>query len=499
MSPASTKSINIEQAINECDDLIRKGQISEATNALRQIEIKKIPDRLRARVANLCRRVRLAHVGLTVLRPIVRPSRLSPRKQPSSKDVAEYALLLEKIGAVPEALFLINSIMPSKDPELLFAKAACHINQWNYEAAEPLLKECASTASNPYQQLIAKVNWAATLTELRKFDEAFSVLDECIKEASENNHQRLKANCLEIRAQIYIAHKEFNKARLDLQSSLNILGIAPTLEPLHIRKWIALIDAFEKQSIAPLEYFKQEAAKANDLSSVRDTELNILKITKDEKKLDFLYAGTPLQGFRRHIERELEQEITKTDFVIAFGNTDDQSPTLDLLASEFQSKNKVYDLAPGRITYRLFEILLKDFYGTSSIGSLFSELFTEEYYNVKTSPERIRQVIYRTRKWLKDHELPFAIHEVDSCYKILIEKPLFLKIAFRNMSSDPYLSLVNRFKNTFNDQLFSAKEAQIKIQLSYGSWHRFSSWATANGYLVVSKQNKKTFYKVSQK
>lgn len=499
MKQGLAKPQKIEHVISECDERIRKGLIPQAIQMLQQLELNKISDPLRARVANLYRRVHLVHNGLTVLRPIVRPSRLSRRKIPTVQDISEYALLLEKIGAVPEALYLLSSFKTMNDPELLFAKAACHIHQWNYEEAELLLKECASNTSDPYRRLIAKVNWVAALVELQNYDQALSTLEECIQETQLQNYQRLNANCLEISAQINIGLKQYKKARQDLEISTQILGIAPTLEPLHIRKWISLIDALEKKSTEPLEVFKQAALNANNLSSVRDTELNILKIVRNEEKLDFLFAGTPLPGFRRHIERELGHKIQKTQFMIPFGKVDEHSAKIDLLTSEFELKNHVLDLCPGRVTFKLFETLLKDFYGVSSVGSLFSYLFPEEYYNTKTSPERVRQVIYRTRKWLKENELPFSIVEIDSCYRIVVEKPVFVKISTQTSQSDPLFSLFTRLMTVFGDHSFSAKEAQEKMKLSYGSWHRFCSWAVEQGYLVSFKEERKTLYKMSQK
>src|SRR5688572_13616984 len=117
-----------EKLVRDCDEYIRAGQDQKAERALADLEIPKIPRKWRLPLATLCRRVALVSTGLKILSPIVSPSNKTFGATPN--ETAEYAALLQKFGAVEDALRIFKEVDVSKAPEALMHRAVCHFSRW---------------------------------------------------------------------------------------------------------------------------------------------------------------------------------------------------------------------------------------------------------------------------------------------------------------------------------------------------------------------------------
>jgi hypothetical protein len=148
-----------EKLIEDCDAFIRAGQDQKAERALAELDIPKIPRKWRLPLATLCRRVALISTGLKILSSVISSS--SKAAAASSAEIAEYAALLQKFGAVDDALRLLKEVDDREVPEALMYRAVCHFSRWEYPEAVPLLEKYIKAAPSEYQALIGRVNLAA--------------------------------------------------------------------------------------------------------------------------------------------------------------------------------------------------------------------------------------------------------------------------------------------------------------------------------------------------
>src|SRR5688500_17472930 len=112
----------------ELEDLIAKGQSTEVRARLEALSIQQLPRRNLAEISNFARRSGNPEFSLRSLSPIVRPTdRLETPA--NSKEQAVYAAALARVGAVTEALSLLEGIKDDSTPEAQIYLAYAHIYQ----------------------------------------------------------------------------------------------------------------------------------------------------------------------------------------------------------------------------------------------------------------------------------------------------------------------------------------------------------------------------------
>ncbi len=118
--------------IEALDALIKSGR-----SDLAQIEIQKIDSASLNRgdllpLAKICRRAGLFFEGLKALSPVIRPEKSNFKMNPNAEEIAEYALLLSKIGSHAEAVALLSQIPTKSSADVELSSAFVWIAQWNY-------------------------------------------------------------------------------------------------------------------------------------------------------------------------------------------------------------------------------------------------------------------------------------------------------------------------------------------------------------------------------
>ena len=479
-----------ERLYELCESEIRAGRLKEAEARLRSIEPRTVPKSWRLRFAQLYRRLRLNSHGLRFMRSLIKPDRMSSINA-NPLEIAEYALLLERVGAINEALRWLEPLKDSLIPEVLFARISCAVAQWNYEEALPLIEKYERVVENPYSKAIAQTNLAACYAALNMHDKVIKTATSSINNCEKNEWHRLAANCHEIRAQAHIAKSDYASAREDLIRSLAIIGSGPTREPLHVLKWFKIIEAFEKKSVEPLEYFKKVAITQNDWFSIRDADLYRLLVKYDENIFNHLYFGSPQPGYRRHIEKELGKKPSAKTFY--WGTT--SGPVLDLTGENISGESR--GLKPGQKVHRVLEILSRDFYAPCSVGHVFSNLHQGEYFDPDTSPKRVRQLIYRARKWIDENKLPLVIYENEGLYSLETVGQIRILVSMEREQPTEQSVFLHRLGLEFKDKEFTAVQARAVLELSYGKWHRFISAAIEDNKVAVVGSARTTRYRIN--
>ncbi|MBX2993428.1 MAG: hypothetical protein KF681_01345 [Bdellovibrionaceae bacterium] len=473
-----------------CEDKVRTGEDSWAVRELSRLDSAEIPRELRLGFANLCRRLSMINVGLKILAPVVLQSRDFRGLAPSAAEKSEYAVLLQRTGAVPEALRLLESIDQRQWPQALLLQAFCHFNRWEYEASLPLLHRYLESSLDPYARLVGEVNLAAALIVVHRLEEAEDLLARTLQSTHDMGHHRLRGNCFELRNQIHLARGHFLKARADLTQSLEIFKGVGGLDSFFAFKWKAVLDSLESQEPSLLRPLMALANERRDWETAREAALFAQKAGFDRDGFHHLYFGTPFAGYRERIERYLGQRPSKADWILG----PEDAPRLDLETGH----GNVNELKSGHKVHQVLAALLRDLYRPSSLGGLFNELFPGEHFNAYSSPDRIHQLLARTRRWIEQESLPFDLTEDAGHYRLQIRGDFAFRLSLHPQSpKTDQVRLIALREKLPAGQYFTSAEGSAVLGLSVSSFKRWAARALEAGSLQRAGQGSGTLYKVA--
>lgn len=480
-----------EELVRQCDLLIKSGNVNQVANLIAQLNMAKVPREARAGLAKVCRRAGVIHHGLRLLYPVIRREGVT-KAEASTLEICEYSALLARNGSIQEALNLLHQVQSSEAKEVALYTGQCHVINWEYAKAAELFRKYLSSDADEYSKLIAKVNLAACYVVTSQFDEAVSLLRESIALAEKSGATRLKGNCYELWAQVCFWQNDFKKARQCLEKTSEILGLSQSRDHLLVHKTASIISALENRSLEPLLKFRVEALAHKHWDSIRETDLFALKVQFDQGRLNHLIFGTPMRPYRQRIQ-DLLQATPSQHFVWGAA----EGLMLDLQTGKM---NLGEDLEPGRKIHQVLACLSQDLYAPRNVGNLFSELYPEEFFNVDSSPFRIRQLMMRTRAWLKENRIPAQIEQDEGSYRIVIHGAFGIQMTLEAEVLDPLTSKWQELRRGFCEQNeFSAGEACHRLNCSRASFLRLAEWALKSGHLQKAGAGKTTRYTIESK
>lgn len=481
----SLQSDDFDGYLKECDALIRGGQISLVAARIRALNLAQVDGAHRLELARICRRVGLVNAGLRLLTPVVRGEKLLI--QPTVHETCEYSALLSRVGLAQEALTLLQTVDSIRAPEAELFRGFCHIMRWDYAKAIVPLKKFILSAADPYQAQIARVNLAASYVATGQHSEARDLLDGLIDQLAQRKAQRLIGNCLELRAQTWFHQGRLDTCLQDLRAAEDIFVSTDSYDQLLVRKWLAYLSALKTKTAAPLMQFKAEAFKRKHWESVRDADLFALKVEFNQAQFDHLYFGTPFAAYRERILAEVRGEPSSH---YDFGGAN--SRHLDILTGEIHGAAIA---TPSPKIHHLIGTLLKDFYLPARVGTLFSELYPGEYFDIHSSPMRVRQVMRRLRRWLESSGVPLTIETVSGTFRLKSGGPFSVRLPLPGLTIGAHSSDVEKLKTYFQiEQKFLADEACAKLGLSRSSFYRLAERMIISGELRRLGVGKSTRY-----
>ena len=462
--------------IQACEEWLRQGKTGNVTHALGKVNTAQVPREMRLALAQIARRADLFHFGLKVLRPLMPEESSRTVGLAKDEEIAEYGVLLQLIGSLTEAFRYFNMVSPQKTPKVLLYKAFCHFTRWEYSQAKPLLGAYIEAKGlTDYELLIGKVNYASCLVST-KADNAAPFLQEIIKTSQEKNYHRLNANALEMLSQISIAIGEYQHARNLLDQAAQVLSQSVAADAFYIEKWKAVAKALESGDCSDLIAFRETAFKNSQWESVRESDLYIMRVTKDESLFRFLYAGTPYPEYRKRIlEHSDPRWAAPQTFELGTAG-----PELDLVLGRYDGREV---LKPGQRPQLLLLGLFSDFYRPRKMATLFSDIFPDQAFGILSSPNRVYQAVSRTRELIEEAKIPLSIHEDEGNYRFQLAGEMRVKIEVENHMVSREDFLLRRLENEFRGREFSAREARSALDLPATSFHRLLSWGIDQGRL----------------
>ena len=485
---------HFQQLLNDGEEAIRSGQGHAFRQQLESLNTAQIPDSFRLPLANLSRRAGLVTLALRILSPRMPLSGLESSASTSASEMAEYALLLQRIGSLSEALRLLENIDASKEPKALLYRAFCLFKTWEHKTSLPFLKQYVDNTEDPYQKVVGQLNLAAAHCIAGDYETSLHVTEEILQHTHSNEKWRLYANALELKAQNLIHVNKPVEAEENIERASKILESHKTFDALFVKKWAAYLESLKSGSVEPMKKFKERALKEEAFESAREADLYSLLIHQDLNVYDHVYFGTPFEAYKARIE-SLTQTVSPS---VAYFLGKPGTPLFDVEAGTLQGD---VVLPLGKKVHQVLELLTRDLYRPLKLGDMFSNLYEGEHFDINSSPERIYQLVKRTRQFLKDSALPLEVQETHGFYQLQVTGPLTIKINRTRQSVEglnPYLqqlkSLYQPSGNTFktadvreclNLKLSKAREV-LELGLSSGEIIKMGS-SSATKYQFVTQ------------
>lgn len=466
--------------------------MSRAQDAAKRLSILnpyKVPRVWRLPIANLCRRVGLIAFGLKILSPVIYAEFNRKASQPTVKEVAEYAVLLLRSGSVIESLLTLERVNGNEVPEAMLYRAFAHFARWEYPEAIPSLEAYLKSDLTPYASMVGRVNLAAALVATRNYGRAETLLNQNIEDARAMGATRLLGNNLELRSQIFIDHGEYQRARGDLHEAEALLRNDPSMSRSFVEKWFAVIDGLEGRGSERLRKFRAESKARGEWENVREADLFLSKIAFTAEVFEHLYFGSPFPYYRQMIEHYVGRRPTSLEYVLGDQHA---SNVINISTGKIEEQDQAI---PGKNMHRMVACLVKDFYRPRSLGGLFSEVFSGDHFNIFHSPDRVHQLLRRTRIWLKQEGLPLEIVEDRGHYSLKIIGPVAFRMALEVRAQLNEEVLFQEVQAVFMNQgSFTAREAREKLGLAKTSFNRIIQWAVSEGHLRSKGTSSKTMY-----
>jgi len=438
---------------------IREGRESTVRSKIATLNFAKVPRSFLLPLAQVCRRSGLVNEGIRLLSHVVRAGRPA-EAPPTQLELAEYGALLTQNGSVNEAQELLAKVDERSVPLVHLYRGFCHVVSWDYEGAIPHYLRMLQTDLDPYTKLIAFVNLSAGYVSTGCTKEALACIAQTLAQAEAAKAVRLQGNLYELRAQVYLQNGAFAKCEADLSQANLILRQSGSLDKLFVDKWSANLSALRDGDTTELTAFKFKARDFGHWESIREADLYLLKVGFDQHQFDHLYFGTPYDGYRKRILREIAGEPSDTFFF--HGAT---SKYMDLSSGDIVGLSA--HLKAGRKIHQLLVALTQDLYAPRSIPHLFCLLYPDEHFDPETSVSRVRQVIVRLRQWLSRMRVPLTVELLKNGYRMVVG-PDFSLMYHRGKSvvRSPDEILLDQLTQIFHGKRFSLVEAQESLNVS---------------------------------
>jgi hypothetical protein len=485
--------MSIKETLDFIDELIRAGKTMQARAELEK-RTQRRPERAETlRIAQLARRAGLLKLAMNLLNPYVRPSHRKIEKA-SDEERLEYAIVLQRMGALSESEALLNRLDPVRNPEQLLCRAWILFARWDYVASLPLLKQYVHESDmGAYQKRVGQVNLAAALVYEGVVDEAEPLLRELEEITRPAEFALLRGTVLQLRAQCALAESKLHRALQILNQAHDQLRDTDSLEALFVRKWRAVanlrLSPHNPEAFAALYTLRAEAAHRRHWETLRDCDFHVACARADAELFRKLYFGTPFAAYRERLEREARKwgcEIEhEKDFVWHLG---DEGPSLGSEPVWMRARTGENSLGSSFFKARthlgaLFALVCSDFYRPQTLVSIFSQLFPRRYFSPLSSANNTQRLVTRLRHWLESEGLPLTLECRNGAYELVARAPIELHVESPSKEKvDPkLLRFVEELKRFDCSQNMSSQHIAEGLNISERSARRYLAEARKLG------------------
>lgn len=464
--------MSFKDTLLDIETLIKAGSFTQARQKLSAVNIKKIPRFDVEKTANLAYRCNMPNLSIRILGSFM-GDRRGIHSSLNESETAEYAIALSRLGATREAKSWLDSLKSLSGPKPLLYKSFIHITEWEYDKALELLQKYLDLPEiTDYQSLVAKTNLAAAHVFLQNWKQAETLLKQLIEVTKSQEHTLLLSNAYELSAQACLFQKQFPSAQKYLNLGRALSQKSGSSAELYLQKWSYLLGLYlEPNDMAfdGLMDVRKRSWKMGLWESVRECDFYFAKFHKDKELLHFVFFGTPHDSYRNNFMTKLERPLDVPEsFVFSLSS----EPRRFVSGSVFDVSTLCINdqekplAKPGSLFDKLIHALTSDFYRPQRLGSLFTHLYPDEYYDPLHSPDRIHQVMKRFRQWIHKNKLPLDVDSSEGTYRLQTKTGIFLKKPIHMQQKTNDELLLERLHREWGDQPFSLKQAQHLLEIS---------------------------------
>lgn len=493
-----------DDLIKKYDLLIQAGKAYLVVEELKKIPSNKIPRSFAVAMADIARRIQQFDLGLLILRPYVISE--IPSVKPEPNELLIYSSLLIRIGAFDEAQIRL-SVLKQTHAVAFLHLAFADITQWNYRKAISHLELfLSSNALDPYQNAIANVNLVACYINLAHWGKAKILIDKLLPEYKKNNWSLLVNNLLELSSLLILetaeSPSELLRAEAKINESLDLLKSGGSeYQKLFLLKWQAVVkiktSGMTEDNKENLLSVRNKASELKHWETIRDCDFYFAVFSGNKELAIKLIYGTPFRSFRKKVLRYFPELKVPKEYIWSEEKTTFQ---IDLYSGKDLDGNLV--IKPNSVTHKLLTILSLDFYRPIPMGTLFSRLHPEEYYNPITTPIRMSKAIQRLREILKNTKSGFEVKKINQSYKLvkLLNTSSGIKLRrdrdnkFVDVKYELNMYRLGILKNKWPNRTFSSQQAAQYLGLSKRSTVTLLSWAYRNAKLFRSGSSRDITY-----
>ncbi len=484
--------------IQQADALTKQGGRVHAFALIENILKMRPSPELLPSIARLANRNSAYVLAMRILYSEIQSERegLAPARP---ETLAVYANSLLNIGAHEEARQCAKRGGGLNETRLI--RAFINFAQWDYDKALVPLKEyILNPESSPYQVLVGRVNFAASLVSLGRFSEAEVFLLELLEDLKKDpNAKVLLGNSYELLSQVEIHQNKTLRAVQTLEKSQDVLAAFPGRYLLYVKKWRAILDlSIDPKNVSPLLKVKEEAQKLRNWETIRDCDFHLARLTDDQDLLTKIYLGTPYLGFRKRIENIYKIKPPPNQ---SFNFIPDRISTPPSQICWDLEDGKCLANAGVTVT-ALIQTMTRDLYRPPRMGLIFAGLYPEEKFNPLTSVQRIRSSVLRFNQWSKNLNTKFN-------FQIQIEKGDFflrcpdsgvgLSVKIRKRALTNWQMNFKTFRKNYGAASFSSLDLAKHLKLTQKSATNLLKLGLEHQLLRKVDQGKATRYVFSDR
>jgi hypothetical protein len=484
-----------KNAIAHLDQQIKSGEITPVQAFLEKLDPRILKRSQLHQVANIARRAGFHRFALKLLHSTVRSEEKLTVALPEEK--IEYAAALIRARALNEASILLSQIDSEKFPQALLQLSMLKAQTWNYDEVIPLLEKYLTLVTkSSYDYFVASVNLAHAYHFAFRDEECLKLIGRLIAEIKDFNFTLLYGNILEIKARALFALKNISEARQVITEAKSLLKEGHYRYAFYLDQLNAHINLIENPNKKNIEAFvavRDKALKHRLWEVVRECDLILAIIFKDEEKINRVYVGSQYEKYRERIKKLVGEHHQFPDYIDFQIGDGEPIGILDLEKGELlNSDTKV---PKGRLVHKLLQILLADQYHNYKTESLFPFLYPGEYFDPNHFHHRIHNVKLRLREWLQTNSIPLEINESHEEYKVAALKPIVIRIAKNILIADSSDHFIKQIQEKFGGTEFSSQEVAKLTSVSLSTSKRILNEAVERSIMVRVGKSRATRYR----
>ncbi|HTL11839.1 MAG TPA: hypothetical protein VL588_05095, partial [Bdellovibrionota bacterium] len=408
MSPKKDIALELE----EIWTLLTNGSMAEARKRIEALGPARIPREHVGRLGFLIRRADRPRDAAAYLRRYVyRGGRTLPSA--TDEEMAEYAMSIGQLGAIPEALSLLEGVSEERYPNATIHRAMLMFSEHRYAESIPILRRLVAregVARVLHFSARARLAHALAMEEFVKpvDQREFRVIAQALLDDPEvtREHGRVRRYALMILAWEPLFDRDFSRAierlealRVECESADDHGGL------LEAELWLGvarLNRATEAQAAL---------GAIGEWETIRISEFYLGLLANDLPLLSRLYLGTPHTAFKLRVGAVFQSRglplPSGAEWRLGQGTAE---PLVIEVANGVRPGSQGY-LKEGQVMQRVFAILASDFYRPLRLAEMHSVLYPGAHYESFSGSERVHRVVRRLRGWFREQGLPLTVVE----------------------------------------------------------------------------------------